>query len=102
MTAEQALKRWLISTTCSNESRLDCVWQSDCGRFVIFRHGSHASYVDRMTGSVNCEAYQHLIDLENLISPNREGNYLPIKEWTGRWSQSKIGYAKDLIKEILK
>lgn len=94
------LKEWLRGTTCHHESKRDCVWQSEDKRFVIFRHGSHSSYCGRAYGSQNCESYQHLYDMEHL---NRDSwyNFHPLKEWKGRWNQSKIEYAEDLIEAYL-
>lgn len=95
------LKDWLLGCTCHHESLRDCIWQSEDGRFVVLRHGSHPSYCGRAYGSVTCESYQHLYDLEWLVQDSWY-NYHPMKEWKGRWNKLKIEYAEDLIEEYLK
>lgn len=99
MEKDQALRNWLRGMSCKHQTHMDCVWESDCGRFVVFRHFSHTTYVDRMTGSANCEAHQDLIDLENL-GVDCYGRYDHLKTWGGRWNKAKAGQAEKLITRL--
>lgn len=99
MGKDQALRNWLRGMTCKSQTKMDCVWESPCGRFVVFRHFSHSTYVDRMTGVSCCEAHQDLIDLENL-GVDCYGRFDHLKSWTGRWNKTKAAEAEVIVQKL--
>ncbi|AQH05692.1 hypothetical protein A9R05_42500 (plasmid) [Burkholderia sp. KK1] len=87
-------RRWLEGTTCGRSSRRKILLESD--NYIVLKHGSHADYVDRMTGSKACRAYAALYRKADIAE--RDGKYnqsLQIGDgklacWEGRTNLSHI------------
>jgi hypothetical protein len=82
---------WLSSSTCKtvhyNAVKHSIVLEND--DYIIFKHGSHSSYIDRMTGSKTCKAYYVMFNKNSSLSDIKEEcNF--IKKWYGRISISKL------------
>lgn len=69
-------------------------------RFFILKHADHSSYVDRMSGSKNCEVFHLLYDLYNMPdSLSRCEGY--IHKFEGRWNKGKFEEVNNIINSIL-
>lgn len=87
MTAQEFLDRWLRGTTCHQQKR-SIQWRD--GAFVVLTHHSHKEYTGRMGGSVTCETYHKMYNLDDtkIEKVNIFGEPC-IKKWTGRWNKMK-------------
>lgn len=89
---------WLSTTDCgasyNNRLKHRIVFESDT--HIVFKHGAHASYVNRMTGTKNCPVYHVLfekatIDLRNngfINNFHRGDGY--VKMYHGRLTTKKV------------
>ena len=82
---------WLSTTDCGNcyynrvKHRL--VFENDT--HIVFKHGSHSSYINRMVGSRNCEVYHVLYSKDVDVKSLEKGSGF-IKQWYGRMTTSKL------------
>lgn len=89
------LKRWLVGTTCyRGYVRRSVLFENQT--HIVFKHNSHASYVDRMRGSCTCQAYAALYRKSDLALDSRQYNrnlFLgggDLARWEGRISSARI------------
>ena len=95
-------RKWLSNYTCRRESKISVFWVSNCGRFLIMKHGGHTTYVDRMSGSSYCASYYELYDLEEEFEASmfkQNGNSL-LKKWEGRWLKAYWEEVESITKKI--
>jgi hypothetical protein len=64
-------------------------------------HHSHASYVDRMSGSVCCKVYRSLYDLEKVKEETSPYPSLCLKKWEGRWKESTLKEVEEVVRNEL-
>ncbi|NOR27519.1 MAG: hypothetical protein GQ540_03205 [Lutibacter sp.] len=99
ISVNEAFRNFLNRTTCYGDKSIH--WQSpDNERFVIFKHHSHSTYVNRFTGSVNCEVYYALYDLHNIPDDIYRGEGCMLK-FKGRWKKYNFELVDKFIKEYL-
>lgn len=81
-------KDWLLGCSCFHISKRSVFWVSDCGRFIIMKHGGHNDYCGSVMGVRYCEVYYNLYDLEEKFEQidvwGNNQNSL-VKKWEGRW-----------------
>ena len=95
--AHNLLKNWLCYTTCGRRIK-SIFWQSNCARFVIFKHHGHSEYIGRMYPSVGwCKTYYSLYDLNDAPEVEPYGK-MALKMWEGRWN--KKYFEDEIFKNI--
>lgn len=89
------LKRWLAGTTCfRNHVRRSVLFENQT--HIVLKHNSHATYVDRMSGTRCCQAYAALYRKSDLAFDAKQSNrnlllgYGALLHWTGRISRARI------------
>ena len=93
---ETFLKEWLHGTTCHHQKRT-VYWSSECQNYAILKHHGHTEYVDRVVGTARCSTYYILYDINEQMNYYGQAKYL--KKWEGRWKNSYLDEALELIKE---
>ncbi len=93
--AEAFLKTWLGGYTCSHQADLSIFWKDDNDRFVVMKHAGHSTYCGRALGTMYCETYYSLYDLDKKGS---EGDKF-VKQWKGRFKKE---YWDELHLEVTK
>ncbi len=86
------LKKWLNGTTCYHYNVMrEVVAENE--EYIILKHGSHPSYINRFSGNSTCGSYARLFKKFDLIKEFDRNDTMgehPIKEWTGRLSVKTI------------
>lgn len=95
------LRYWLVGTTCAREAKLEIIWTSDDGRFIVAKHFGHTTHLVRSDYGY-CETYYELHDLAAGTYhpyPSRiSGTYFALKVWEkGRWSKKRQKEAEEIV-----